>query len=106
MVRLHQDRRQPDRRLVDQQDLRRQHQRAAERQHLLLAARHRAGELAAPLGEPRERLEAGFEVLLELRARGRAERAEREIFLDGQFRETAGGLPAPAQSRDRRSARW
>ena len=39
----HQDRRQADRRLVHQQNLRRQHQGAAERQHLLLAARHRAG---------------------------------------------------------------
>ena len=42
-----QQRRQADRRLVDQQQARRRHQRARDRQHLLLPARHGAGELAS-----------------------------------------------------------
>jgi hypothetical protein len=40
----------------------------------------------APLGKPRERLVAGLEILLDLFARGLAERAEREILLDGEAR--------------------
>ena len=51
---LDQQRRQAERRLVEDQELRLGHQSAADRQHLLLAARQRAGALALPLGEPRE----------------------------------------------------
>ena len=43
-----QERRQPDRGLVHQQDARRQHERAGERQHLLLAAAHGAGATVSP----------------------------------------------------------
>ncbi len=50
----HDLRRQPERRLVQQQQLGPQHQRAADRQHLLLAARQRARLLVAALAEPRE----------------------------------------------------
>jgi len=42
------------RRLVDQENLGCGHQRARERQHLLLAAAHAAGELPAPLGKGAE----------------------------------------------------
>ena len=68
------------------QDLRRQHQRAAERQHLLLASRHRAGKLMTALCKAWEGLEAGCEIVLHLRPRGRTECAECEIFLDRQLR--------------------
>ena len=54
---LHQARRQPERRLVDQQQLWRAHQPAADRYHRLLAAGHGAGKLRAPLGKPRKNLE-------------------------------------------------
>src|SRR5579859_5431425 len=87
-----QDRSEADRRLVDQEDLRRQHQRAAERQHLLLAARHAAGELAAALGKPRKGLEADLEVALELAARGPAEGAEQKVLLDGEPRKQPAAL--------------
>ena len=70
----------------------------AERQHLLLAAAHRAGELRAALGEPREGLEAELEIGLDLRARLRAERAEQQILLDGQTRKQ------PAAFRHQRDA--
>ena len=98
MVRRDQQRRQADRGLVHQQDARRQHQRAGERQHLLLAAAHRAGELAAPLGQAREGLEAEIEIGLDLRARLRAEGAEQQVFLHRQFREQ------PAAFRHQRDA--
>ena len=44
-MRLHDQRRQAERRLVEQQQPRPRHQRAADRHHLLLAARQRAGGL-------------------------------------------------------------
>jgi hypothetical protein len=47
-------RREPHRRLVEQDHLRLRHQRAADRGHLLLAARGVAGERGAPLLELRE----------------------------------------------------
>src|SRR5260221_7176989 len=49
-----QDRRQPDRGLVDEEEARRRHQGTAERQHLLLAAAHRRRQLPAPLAQHRE----------------------------------------------------
>src|SRR6185437_4139706 len=81
-----QDRRQTDRRFVDQEDFWRQHHRAAEYQHLLLAARHAAGELRAAFGKARKRLETDFKILLEQAARGRPKGAEQKIFLDRQLR--------------------
>src|SRR5262249_53046946 len=49
-------RRQPFRRLVHQQHAPVRHQRAPDRQHLLLAARERAGDLPSALPKPREEL--------------------------------------------------
>ena len=51
---LHQLRRQAERRLVEQHQPRPRHQRAADRQHLLLAARQRAGALVGALLQHRE----------------------------------------------------
>src|SRR5687768_673056 len=56
------DRGEADRRLVHEQDLRRGHQRATEREHLLLAAAHAAGELTPPRAQHRERVHAELEV--------------------------------------------
>src|SRR5882672_4882995 len=50
---LDHDRRKAERELVDQQELGPAQQRAAERQHLPLAARQQAAEPAAQVGEPR-----------------------------------------------------
>ena len=49
--------REPEKRLVEQQQRRLAHQRAADRQHLLFAARHGAGALVGALREPREQIE-------------------------------------------------
>src|SRR5437763_3974478 len=43
-------------RLVEQEDFRIEHQRAADRQHLLLAARELISHVASPLGEARKQL--------------------------------------------------
>src|SRR6266568_796250 len=51
---LHELGRQPQRRLVQQHHLRPRHERPADRQHLLLAAREAAGALAGPGAEHRE----------------------------------------------------
>ena len=53
---VHDRRGEPERGLVQQQQPRARHQRAADRHHLLLAAGERARGLAAPLGEDREEL--------------------------------------------------
>src|SRR5690349_7274447 len=53
----HEQRCDAERGLVQQQHARPAHQRAAHRQHLLLAARERARELLSALPEPREQLE-------------------------------------------------
>jgi hypothetical protein len=55
-------RRQPERKLVDQQQLGFAHQGAADRAHLLLAARKRAGGLPPALCQDREQLVDAFEV--------------------------------------------
>ena len=52
--RLDHDRRQTQRRLVQHQQARPAHQRAADRHHLLLAAGQRAGKLALPFRQPRK----------------------------------------------------
>ena len=65
------DRREPERRLVEQQQPRPRHQRAADRQHLLLAAAEQAGALVEPLAQDREQLE---DVASRCRARARRTR--------------------------------
>jgi hypothetical protein len=56
------ERRETERRLVHQQQLRAAHQRARHRKHLLLAARERAALLAGALAQPREAGEQALDV--------------------------------------------
>ena len=69
---LHQDRRQPEARLVEHQEPRLRHQRAADHQHLLLAAGERAGRLrralASAAGTDRRRAPVAPDRFLFLRA--------------------------------------
>ena len=58
----HDQRRQAERRLVEQQQLRRRHQGAGDRQHLLLAARELAGLLAEALLQDREQRQHALEI--------------------------------------------
>ena len=59
---LDEDRREPHRRLVEQQQLRPRHERAPDREHLLLAAGERSG-LCSCAPQPREQVEDALEVL-------------------------------------------
>ena len=70
------------------------HQGAADRAHLLLAAGHGAGELAAPLAQAREQLVDEVEALAELRPRGRHEAAHLAGCPRRSCAGTAGGSPA------------
>ena len=60
---LHHQRRQAEGRLVQQQQLRPQHQRARDREHLLLAAGQRARLLAQALLQAREIAEDALKIL-------------------------------------------
>ena len=60
--RLDQNRRESHRRFIEQEQRRMRHQRPADRQHLLLAARHRARLLRLPLGKARKKGEDAIEV--------------------------------------------
>ena len=81
----------PDRRLVHQENPRRAHQRTREREHLLLAAAHGAGELVAPFLQAIEHAVTKVEIARHFGARRRTERAEQEILLDGEL----GKQPPP-----------
>src|SRR5581483_2027901 len=95
------ERRETERRLVEQQEPRPLHDGAPEREHLLLPARERARLLGASLLEPREVLEDAREVVLERTAPD--VRAEAEVLPDGELREGAPPLRdvGDAESRHR-----
>ena len=96
---LDEDRREAHRRLVEQQQLRARHQRAADRAHLLLAARHRPGLLRPTLVQTREQLEDAVHVLLEVLPVRALERAHLEVLGHGHPREQPpplGALGDPA----------
>ncbi len=88
----HQKRRQTDRGLVDQKDAGIEHERARQRQHLLLAAAHGAGKLAFALGQARENLEAEIQIGPDLRARLAAGSAQQQVFFHGLAREQAAAF--------------
>ncbi len=87
---LDQDRGEPFERLVEQDDARIEDQRAADRQHLLLAAGELVAEVAAALGEARKELvDARNSPAAGLRHRG-------EVFLDRERLEDVALLRHPA----------
>src|SRR5665213_2791518 len=65
-VLVDQHRREAERHLVDQQHLRARHQRARDRDLLLLAAREPAGEVAVPFAQPRQQLQHPLEIGVDL----------------------------------------
>ena len=83
---LHHDRRETRGGLVEQQQFRVRHQRAADRAHLLLAARHGAGHLAAAFLHARKQIEHEFQPLGIFGARARHERAHLQIVVDREPR--------------------
>jgi hypothetical protein len=89
-------RREAEARLVEQQQLGLAHQRAADRQHLALAARHGAGALQPPLGEPREHRVDPLEQARDAGAIGQRRGAQQQVVLDALL-----GEQPPALGRQR-----
>src|SRR6267142_87842 len=89
---LDEDRREPGRRLVEQQQPGRRHEGAADGAHLLLAAGHAAGELAMALPKTRKQLVDDVELLAEFRPGRRREAAYSQIVFDRHAREQAAAL--------------
>jgi hypothetical protein len=65
---------------------------ARHRQHLLLAARQRAGELRAALGQHREVPVRASQILGEAAAAATRVGAQAEVLLDGEVHEGAAAL--------------
>ena len=88
---LDQQRRQAQRGLVEDQQARLGHHAAPDRQHLLLAARQRAGRLRHALAQPREGREDALEIAGAV-GPGAAIAAELEVFPDIHVREDLAAL--------------
>src|SRR6266702_3849641 len=86
------NRREANRWFVDQKNFWRQHERAPQRQHLLLATGKAACELTAALGEARKSFKAHREIARQLGPRRSAVCAEQEIFLYRQHRKQPAAL--------------
>ncbi len=84
--------RQPHARLVEQEQARARHERAADRQHLLLAARERAGDLGDALVEPGEQREDALEIARDHRRVAARVGAHHEVLAHAQAIEDAAAL--------------
>ena len=88
----HHQRREAERGLVEQEQLRPGHQGAAEGEHLLLPARKRAGRLAAALPQDRKARHRLAEAALDFPPPGQQIRGRPQVFLDGQLGEHAASF--------------
>src|SRR6267378_1127742 len=95
----------PLRRLVEQEQVGLGHEAATEREHLLLAAGERAGELGAARSQERKELEHGLQRLGPVRARGAPVRAQLEILHDAERGEDAPALGDVSDAERRALAR-
>ncbi len=89
---LHHERREPERRLVEEKQARSQHQRAADREHLLLAAGQRAGLLLLPFLQARKVAVDHREIVRDAGAVAAGMGAETEILLGGELEESAAAI--------------
>ena len=89
---LDEQRREAHRGLVEQQELRTAHEGTAHGEHLLFAARERAGRLILALLEAREELKDVLEVLLDASLVLAHEGAEVKVLHDRHLREDAAAL--------------
>ena len=90
--RLHDLRRQAQRRLVQQQQPRPGQQRPRNRQHLLLAAGERRGALTQPFAQPREQRQGPLAVLGDAGPVGAGIRPDLQVLLNGEVREQPAAL--------------
>ena len=82
----HQRRRQAERRLIEHDQARRPHQATRERQHLLFAARERAGCLTRTFLQARKHREDPLDALADMAARMRQQTADLEVVVHAQRR--------------------
>ena len=80
----HHEGRETERGLVHQQELRRRDERARDRNHLLLAAAERAGDLVVALAQPREAFEHLVDASLDEGLVVDGEAAEPQVVHDGE----------------------
>src|SRR5215218_1755814 len=83
------ERRQAERRLVQQQHVRLRHQCPSDRDHLLLAAAHGPRRLAQTFGEARKQGEDALQDVLLARSRSLGIGAEAQVLPDGEIAEDA-----------------
>src|SRR6185437_3096697 len=99
-------RRETKRRLVDQEHARAAHQAATDREHRLLAARHRSGELGPALLEPREDAVHLAQPLSNRRLVGLAVCAEAQVFLDRELRKHLAAFGNAGDAERDHAVRW
>ena len=92
-------RREAERGLVEQQDLRLRHQRPADRQHLLLAAAHGARELAHALAEARKQGQTRSRLAASCARARRGIGAEQQVLAHAEVGEDAAVLRHQRQAR-------
>src|SRR3989454_3646388 len=97
--RLHQGRCEAERGLVEQDQPRPRHQRAGDREHLLLAARERARHLPPPISEDRELGGDALEVLVHSAAVAPHIRSYLEILQDREMGKDATSLGTVGDAR-------
>src|SRR5262249_3837611 len=90
--RLDEVRGEAERRLVEEHQPRTGEERAADREHLLLATRERAGPLSDALLQSRKESEHAIAVFQDLAPGLPRERAEVEVLVDGEVGEDAASL--------------
>ena len=103
---LDETRRQPERRLVEQDHLRARHQRAADHQHLLLAARQIAGLLIAAIAQRREQRIGALDAIAQRLVIVAHVTARYQIFLDRQVLEYAAALEHLRDAVPHHLVRW
>ncbi len=86
-------RREPERRFVEHEELRTAHQRPADGEHLLLAAAEMARLLVLPLLQDRKVLKDMVDVILDPLPVPPGIGAHHDVFQDGELRETPPGPP-------------
>ena len=103
--RLDDGRREPERRLVEQQHVGPREQRTRDRELLLLAARERAGVALRELGDDREEAAHPVEVVGDALLAAPPGEPEAQVLLDGERAEDVAALRARARRRRGRRPR-
>ena len=94
-------RREPERRLVEQEHVRRRDERAPDRELLLLPARERAGLAVAELRQHRKELVGARRAGSRLRSSAAGREPEAQVLLDGQLAEDPAALGDERDARPR-----